>query len=351
MKKILALSLALISFALLSACGLKAAIQDGVKSLMGAPSASATAPAGGGWGSASESHLGTTPSGEPRVLATAPSGLTFEDRMDWEWQNEPEEGFVWTITIHDVDVIDVMGLCTATYNVNLSASHVGPTLYGTYKGDFAFDYEADMSGLEWLLTAQGGSVEYDTDGWFENDGFLFRLEAYDPAIEEVIDYIINSGSEYANMTAEEKAIADAYMAQIFDLDNEEPFEKENEPEAIWWNLDIPMTDGDMSGYFEMNGLMGGILDGSSEVDSTGKNVVADAHVAFGIYGMGGLILAYDERYAATDTVENPLIHTIKVYPGGEVVMTFYSATGGPVTTKCYGFIDKIAVEDTLVIKK
>lgn len=353
MKRRLPLFLTLILSLSLCGCSLKEAVQNKtyeiLDSVVGQKSArsEASVPSGSGQGE-EKSHTGTTPGGEQRPLASLPPGASYEERLEYEWKNAPNEGYVWTITIKDVDVIDVMGLCTATYNVDLSASHIGKDMFGPYFGEFGFDYSADMGGLSALLTAQGGSVNYDADGWFRNDRFLFELSPYEKDEEDMMEAIVNSNSEYATMTEEEKAIMDAFMGEVYDLDNEEPFEKESQAEAMWWAFDIPMTDGDMSAYFEMNGILGGIVDGKSEVDATGKNVAADIRVAFALYSGGAMVYKFDERYSENETFENPIPYTIKVYPNENVVMTLYSAQGGPVTTKCYGTIDKIPVEDTII---
>lgn len=334
----------------LCGCSLKTAVQNKTRDVLDTVTGGVISPASDTQTTTKpkQSHTGTTPFGHPRPLAPLPPGSSYEDKLEQEWKNAPNEGYVWTITIKDMNVIDVMGLCTATYNVDLSASHIGKDMFGTYFGEFGFDYSADMSGLSALLTAQGGSVDYDTDGWFKNDRFFFKLSPYEKDEEEMMEAIVNSNSEYEAMSAEEQAMMEALLGQVYDLDNEEPFEKENQAAAMWWDFDMPMTDGDMSGYFQMNGILGGIVDGKSEVDSSGKNVAADIRVAFGLYAEGTLVYKFDERYTETDTFENPIPYTIKVYPDNNVVMTLYSAQGGPVTTKCYGTIDKVPVEETIV---
>ena len=312
-----------------------------------------------------DSHTGTTPSGNQRPIAavpwedsennptnanrpqvTLPPDANYYDRLLNEYLNAPNEGYVWTIEIHDTDVVDALGLTTATYNVNVSVSHIGPDMFGPYFGSIDFDYSAEMGGLESLLTATGGSVDYDADGWFENDKFVFDLTAYSAEEEAIVEDYVNRGSEYEGMTQDEKNMMNSILGMVYDLDNNKDFEKSSEAVAMWWDIDLPMTDGDMSGYFEMNGVMGGITDASGSVDKTGKNTVADAHVAFAMYANGHLVGTFDERYSTKETFDNPIIYTIKVFPNNEVVITFYSATGGPVTTKCYGTLTKKAVDET-----
>ncbi len=356
MKKGLLLLLAVTLICGLSACGFKKAVQDKTRAtlagLAGSTEAGNTGAAGSAMkeGAGGGQSTGITPSGKKRPIAPLPEGASYLEQIEHEWLNAPEVGYVWTITIHDVDEINVMGLCTATYNVNLSASHIGEDMFGAYFGEFDFDYSADMGGLSALLTLQGGSVDYDTDGWFKNDEFVFKLSPYDRLDEEMVEAIVNGGSEYSEMSPEEQAYMEAFLGNVYDLDNEKQFEKDSEAAAMWWSLDMPMTEGDLSGYFQMNGILGGIVDGKSEVDAAGKNVTADVRTAFGIYANGSMIYKFDERYSENDTIENPITYTIKVYPDNNVVMTIYSSNGGPVTTKCYGTIDKIPVEQTTVVR-
>lgn len=322
-------------------CGLKEAVQNKTREILAGGSASVSSSAGN---AGTDAQTGSAASKRP--IATLPPKPSYEERLENEWLNAPEVGYLWTITIHDMAVIDVMGLCTATYNVNMSASHIGPDLFGAYFGGFDFDYGADMAGLSALLTMQGGSVDYDTDGWFKNEKFVFELEPYERDWEEMLENVISANSDADDVSPEEQAIMDAYLGMFFDLENtEKPFETQSEASAMWWAFDMPMTEGDMSGFFEMNGVMGGIVEGRSEVDSTGKNVAADVRVAFGLYANGALVYKFDERYSETDTFDNPLPYTIKVYPDDNVVMTFYNSSGGPITAKCYGTIDKIPIEE------
>ncbi len=303
---------------------------------------------GGSFGDTISSLLPGKKKGDKPSLAEVSS---YDERLEEQWQNTSEDGYIWTITIHDVDEIDVMGLCTASYNVNLSASHIGDDMYGSYFGEFDFDYSAEMGGLTSLLTLMGGSVDYDTDGWFKNDQFTFSLSEYDAAEEEHLIDVLTTNSEYANMSDTERVYYDSLMSQVYDLDNNEAFEKESSPLAMWWDYNMPMTEGDMSGYFQMNGVLGGMVDGGSEVDSSGKVATADVRVAFGIYGEGALLYKFDERYKTVEEFENPIPYTLKVYPNNQVVATFYNSVGSPVTTKCYGTIDKIALKDTIKIEQ
>ena len=334
--------------ALLCACGLKEAVQRETTDALNIITGQLPVASGGSSKPAASEAPGQNGSSE-RTPATPPPDADYYDRLYIEYLNAPNEGYVWTLEVHDTALVDAMGLAAATYNVNISASHVGEDMYGVYFGEINFDYNADMSGMESLLTAQGGTISYDTDGWFVNDKFMFSLSPYNAEEEEMVIAFVNHGSAFEGMSAEERALMESILGSVYNLDNEKGFEKNTVASAMWWDMDIPMTDGDMSGFFEMSGVMGGITDASDSVDKSGKNVVADARVAFAMYANGALVGTYDERYESKDTFENPLTHTIKVYPDGEAVVTFYSASGGPVTTKCYGTLTKIPVEDTLLM--
>ena len=101
-----------------------------------------------------------------------------------------------------------------------------------------------------------------------------------------------------------------------------------------------MTDGDMSGYVNMTGIVGGIASASGTVDASGTQSQGDAYAS--VFGM-----TFTERY--DETIENPFPYALRVYETGEVVFELYSSSGGPVTVKFYGTIDRIPVGDTQLI--
>ena len=253
-----------------------------------------------------------------------------------EWENAPNVGYVWTITIDKLVTMDVLGLAVVDYDLDLSCSHVGETMYGAYMGEMAMEYAADLSGLVALSTVTGGSVEYDADGWFKNGAFLMKLGEYDHEEDELFVSTLGDpvDAEEDAMTA---AILEQYLGEL--KAGSEDFELEGEPEAVWCDWDFHMTEGDMSGYIQMTGLAYGTTTGGGIVDASGTQISGGATAS--MPGIGSFTERYDEA------IENPFPYTIKVY-GENVVMELFSANGGPVTVKFYGTIDKIPVEDTIL---
>ncbi len=271
-------------------------------------------------------------------LAQVPD--TYDERLQEQWQDADDDSYIWTITINDVDKIDIFGLCEASYEVNMSASHIGDDMYGTYFGEFGFDYNADISGLKSLMTAMGGSMDSKTNGWFKNDKYTFSLGGYDKEEDEMFVSVVNANTEFANMTDAEKAILGGLTGAVYGETEVRDFEKKGGPDGFWWDYEMPMTEGDMSGYIQMNSILAGTTSGRSEVDASGKNVQADVTVV--------VPPIFADRYKDKTHFDNPMPHTIKVY-GNNVVMEFFSRQGGPVTTKLYGTIDKIPLSDTIKI--
>ena len=264
-------------------------------------------------------------------------------RLEWEWDQEDAEGYVWTITIDSVSVIEMAGLASVEYDLSLSCSHVGPTMDGVYSGEMAMEYAADLSGVMALVTFAGGSASYDADGWFENDQFVMRLVEYDDLVETQFDSMMSAGLQ-AGLSGEEQAIADAFLGMLLGGvgSGDKAFETASQPASAWYDWDFHMTDGDMSGYVNMTGIVGGVASASGTVDASGTQTQGDAYA--GIFGM-----TFTERY--DETIENPFPYALRVYDTGEVVFELYSSSGGPITVKFYGTIDKIPVEDTQLVQK
>ncbi len=272
------------------------------------------------------------------TLAALPD--SYDERLKEQWQDADEDSYIWTITVNDVDVINIFGLCEASYEVNMSASHIGDDMYGAYFGKFGFNYNADISGLTALMTAMGGSMPSKTDGWFKNDKYHFSLSGYDKEEDDMFVRVVNANTEFANMTDREKAIISGLTGRVYGENEMRDFES-NTPDGFWWDYEMPMTEGDMSAYIQMNGILGGMVNGYSSVDSSGSNVDADITVV--------VPPIFADRYKDKTHFENPMPHTIKIY-GNQVVMEFFSQQGGPVTTKLYGTIDKIPLSDTIKVE-
>jgi hypothetical protein len=340
MKKLIALALVSALALLMSSCGLKEAVQDKTLELLDGVAKQSEA-ADGTKASTSSGESGLTSSGNSRSIATVDNPGGYWDRLESEWENAPEEGYVWTITINNAETLNIMGLGNVTYNLNLSCSHVGKTMNGVYKGEMAMDYAADLSGMVELLTITGGTVDYDADGWFKNDAFIMELGAYDDYAEEAF---IESFQQTNDLSAEERAIAEAYMGQFLNSMGtpEKDFEKAGNPNAQWFDWQFHMTEGDMSGYINMTGIAYGTTSGSGSVDASGTYMEGYATASAPLVG------TFSDRYS--DTIDEPFPYLLNVYGDGQVVFVLHSANGGPVQVRFYGTIDKIPVEDTTLIK-
>jgi hypothetical protein len=288
---------------------------------------------GGGEGEGTGSKSGLTTS----------SGRTIAGVQDYwenirnEWENEKNEGYVWTISFDDTEYIDIMGLGKVTYKLKLSCSHVGKTMMGPYKGEMAMSYNADLDNLMKLLTLTGGSIDYDADGWFRNDDFIMVAKGYTKDREADFEH---SFTQESDLSAEEQAVVDQYMGALLKGmgSGDKAFEKSKTPVAHWYDWDFHMTSGDMSGYIKITGIAYGTTSGAGTVDASGKQTQGYASA-----------LGYSERYS--EVIDSPFPYILRLYETGEAVFEVFSANGGPVTVKFYGTIDKIRVEDTQVIKK
>ncbi|MDR0906743.1 MAG: hypothetical protein LBN00_11345 [Oscillospiraceae bacterium] len=330
MKKIITILLAAAMVFSLTACGLKKAVQDKTQELLQSIVEAPAAPGG---------ESGGASGGTKRQIAgVAP----YWERVRDEWENAPNEGYVWTITINDSETLDVLGLATVNYNLNFSCSHVGPDMFGPYKGEMEMSYDADLSGMIGLMTITGGSVEYDADGWFKNDDFIMVASGY--AAEKEDDFT-QSFEQTSDLGAEEQAIVDEYMDAILgDVGSgNQDFENSKTPVAHWYDWDFHMTEGDMSGYITMTGIAYGTTSGSGSVDASGVYMQGSATASAPFVG------TFSERYS--EEIVSPFPYILRLYETGEAVFELHSANGGPVTVKFYGTIDKIPVGDTQLIKK
>lgn len=263
-----------------------------------------------------------------------------------QWLNEPEEGYVWTITIDGVTVIDALGLTKVTYNLDLSCSHVGWEMNGVYAGSLAMDFYADLSGLNELMGEMGGSASTDSaDGWFRNDAFIMDLSPYNADKERGFLYTLDTTLDENGEIVEPESdpYTDALVASLLEDmgSGSEPFEEESSPVSYWFDWDYHMTEGDMSQSYSVTGVMG-IASASGGQDASGS------HISGGGVAHSPLGGTFTERY--DETFESPFPYIIRVYETGQAVFELHSPMGGPVVIKFYGSIDKIPVEQTTVVK-
>ena len=347
MKKYVAVLLAAVLALSLCACSPKSFIQDKTREILGLEggdsSSGSSKPSSwlsfGNNNAASGSNSGSE---EPKPTTPKPDADDYWGLMRWEAENAPEEGYVWTITVDEEKVLDVLGLAQVNYSFKMSCSHVGPDRYGVYRGEMEMAYNADMDVLGQLLTVTGGSMDYDGDGWCKNDSFLMRLEPYDKENDE--EWV----AAYATLPMGDDPMVQMIMSQIFGTmltdigSSEEAFETENDPAGHWFDWDFRLTEGDLSAFMALTGIAYGTTSASSYVDSSGKNVEAEGEAYLPLAGY------FHERYS--EEIENPIPYSVEVYEEDQVVVSFYSADGSPIVLKFYGTIDKKPVEETLLMK-
>jgi hypothetical protein len=302
-------------------------------------SANAAAPVSGSVGGGTRG--GVTLSDGRQIASVANPGGYWRGIED-EWSSAPEEGYVWTVTIDDTETVSMMGLVEVDYKMKRSGSHVGSDMLGAYSGEMSMEYAADMDALGELLTLTGGSMDYDADGWFKNANFLMRLEQFSQDSKD--EWTDTYGKLPESEDPAAQALMEQYMGDIFDGagSGDEEFETENSPGGHWFDWDFRMTEGDMSGYLQLTNIAYGTTTGGGTVDASGRHTAGSATVSAPFVG------TISERYS--EEIETPMPYTLEVYDAGQVVVTLYSANGGPVTVKFYGTIDKIPVEKTTVVK-
>ncbi|MDR1765794.1 MAG: hypothetical protein LBR77_06860 [Lachnospiraceae bacterium] len=336
MKKLFLFLLALAMLLNLAACGQQSAAPNQTQ---GADSAQETS--------------GGTASGTDKKIVSAGSPGAYWDRLQDEWENADEEGYVWTITINGVETLDVMGIAYVDYGLALSCSHVGTDLFGAYSGEMAFRFNGDLSVLARVATMYGGTMEYDAAGWFKNEQFLMDLSDYDPFIDAIYpETMVPDKNEGPVDEAVSDAVADAFIeAYLGDVGSgTKDFEIDEIPVAEWLDWDFHMTEGDMGQYMKLTGIMNGTVDAYAASDSAGENVISSGTADINLISDTGILNIVNERYADQEKIEIPFPYTIKAYDTGDVVFELFSSQGGPVTVKFYGTIDKVPVEETTLVK-
>ena len=270
----------------------------------------------------------------------------FWDKLDGEWQEDQarNEGYVWTVSIDDIAVMDAMGLAKMKYGLKLSCSHVGPERNGVYRGSLALAYGADLSGLTEMIGSLGGRTSADRlAGWFRNDKFIMRLSPYDKEKEEgfigSLDLVMNEDHEAVPKPSDPyaDAVAGPLLAQM--AAGSRDFEKESEPESYWFDWDYHMTAGDIGYSYSISGVMG-MAGGKATFAEDGSGVEASGKA---VTPWGSYSDRYDKDYDA------PFPYVIRVYGNDRAVFELHSPEGGPVTIKFYGHVDRIPVSQTEVV--
>ena len=278
----------------------------------------------------------------------------FWEDLRQQWASQKEEGYVWTITIDDAVELDVMGLAKCKYDLDLSASHVGWTMDGVYSGSMGFKFDANIGGVNLMLAALGGRANTSSfSGWFRNDEFVMELKAYNKEKEDAFVNTLNytldelgavDDAEIANIEAQHQAEA-AIMNPILQNLGSKPdaFELANVPSSYWFDWEYNMTEGDMSMYYSVNGIMG-IGGGYGSMNAAGDHVEAHGKA---VNPLTGQVFTDD----LDEVYHSPFPYVIHAYENGRVSFILHSQKGGPVVIIFRGKIDKIPVGQTTVVPK
>ena len=236
-----------------------------------------------------------------------------------------EGGTTWTLRIDDATMMDMMGLAVVDYDIDLTATHIGPTMFGIYTGELGMVYDADLSGMQSLFAASGVDMSYSTDGWFKNTSFRMDLTAYNADDEQrFVDSLKDP-----NVTDAERELVNSYMGSMFDGvgSGEKPFETSNSPVGFWYDWALHMTEGDLSAYVNMNSAM---FSASASQNATAQH--ADG------YASAILVGSFQSSQSYAD--KSPFPYQIEVYESGEAVFTLRNPTESPIVVKFYGTITK-----------
>ena len=236
----------------------------------------------------------------------------------------------------------------AKYDLDLSASHVGYTMDGVYSGSMAFRFDADLGGLNAMLGALGGRASTGkVDGWFRNDQFVMRLSPYNKAKEDAFISTLNYTLDELGSVDDDPGqqarqdLADAFVKPLTDTIGSKPdeYEKANAPLYYWFDWEYNMTEGDMSQNYAVSGVMG-MASGYGSLDASGEHLEAHGTAVspFGVY-----------REDISEDFHSPFPYVVHVYENGRVTLELHSQKGGGVVIIFRGKIDRIPVEDTVVV--
>lgn len=275
------------------------------------------------------------------------------DRLEDEFKNAPEKGYVWTINIDSTASMQAIGLVKTEYHLKLSCSHVGEDMFGAWGGEMEFSTKTNSTGLKLVIAAMGSATSTDMDVWFKNDRFLMKLNPYDLADETafVEDFVQPLCEPPAGATDEQKAgyaAANAMVSAIQataisgsnvgrTLVNIKP------PAGFYSGYYTNMTEGDLSQYIRIFGFLGAAFGSAhAETDKEGRQVTAEAK-----YVAPFVPQVFSDK--SRNEIDAPFPYTISVFGDGSVLLRLYNSTGGPFTVNFFGKMDKIPVEETTKI--
>ena len=236
-----------------------------------------------------------------------------------------EGGTTWTLRIEDATVLDMLGLAVVDYEIDFTATHIGADMFGIYTGELGMVYDADLSGLQSFMAASGVDMSYSTDGWFKNTNFRMDLTPYAAGDEQ---HFVDSLKD-PNVTDEERELVNSYMGSMFEGvgSGDKPFETTGSPVGLWFDWAFHMTEGDMSAYVNMNSAM---FNASASQDATAQHAT----------GYANAIIVGSFQSSQSYENQSPFPYQIEVYESGEAVLTLRNPTESPIVVKFYGTITK-----------
>lgn len=257
------------------------------------------------------------------------------------------EGYVWTIqTAGSCSISNVFA--KVNYELNLNCSHVGKTMFGVYHGSMSFKVDGDITGTKLLLLALGIRSKEDVNGWFRNDNFVMRLSPYSQKEDEGFADAFTQQPVTETDTSDNaltQAVTDSINGVINGILDSISVKKDpgsTKAVGLWYDWDTHMTEGDLGMFLKLNGgTLLWYVNGHSATDAQGSLLDVDASV------WTPFSSTITERY--DETIGSPFPYRIKVFDNYSVLFTLYNSKGGPVTADWLGKLDRIPVENTIVV--
>ncbi len=275
------------------------------------------------------------------------------DRLQEAFDNAPEVGYVWTISIDSDAAITALGLGETKYHLKLSCSHVGETMFGVWGGEMDFETKSNFRKLQGLMAVMGLGSSMDLNVWFKNDRFLMNLLPYCAADEDefVEDYIqplyeAPEGMDPAAAAAGSAMVSAIQNAAISGTGVSKSLKNAVAPEGFYRGYYTNHTEGDLSQSVKLFGFVtpAVVLKGQVETDEDGQSLNGGIHA---VAGIPPIMPPRKFNENVEEEIATPFPYTINVFADGSVLFRLYNSSGGPITVNFFGKMDKIPVEETI----
>ena len=161
----------------------------------------------------------------------------------WDQDQQKNQGYVWTITIHSGTEIIVEDLMEATYAMHLSMSHVGPTMNGVYKGVMGISAARDTEGFQELLNVLGGKLTTNGDiSEMDSNVYTFVLNPFSAASNDSWQHYFGYDALSYGMTGAAKEMMDDLVKSFFGtyVRRSKPFETTMQPVSFGYRFNLPI---------------------------------------------------------------------------------------------------------------